>query len=58
MDSNINGCVTKIRQLSEEEKFRQRCEAREDLLRQQRDMERYYKELFAKQHEEMELQKA
>ena len=57
-DSNINGCVVKIRQLSEEEKFRQRCEAREDLLRQQRDMERYYKELFAKQREEMELQRA
>ena len=57
-DSHINECVTKLRQLSEEEKFRQRYEAREDLLRQQRDMAIYYEKIQERHEAEIASQAA
>ena len=52
-DSNINEAVVTLKKLTEDELFKMRYQAREDQLRQQRDMEYYYNTKFAEMEEQM-----
>jgi predicted transposase/invertase (TIGR01784 family) len=58
-DRNIEQAVTTIHELTEDEEFRQRCEAREDFLRQQMDYNYWVAGEFTRyQKEAAELRKA
>ena len=51
-DSNINEAVVTLKNLTEDELFKMRYQAREDQLRQQWDMEYYYNTKFAEMEEQ------
>jgi uncharacterized coiled-coil protein SlyX len=48
-DSNIEKAVTAVHTLTQDERFRQQCEAREDFLRQQIDHDAWFENKFKEQ---------
>jgi predicted transposase/invertase (TIGR01784 family) len=57
-DSNIEKAVTAVHTLTQDERFRQQCEAREDFLRQQIDHDAWFENKFKEQEATITKQEA
>jgi uncharacterized coiled-coil protein SlyX len=55
-DSNIEKAVSAVHTLTQDERFRQQCEAREDFLRQQIDHDAWFENKFKEQEATIEEQ--